>query len=100
MLPVEARRAMTFSLARKRSPPILHSVRAELDREGRPPLGEIVKLKNAGLLNALHGLAIGGGGLDWVDGLEAGAYSRAWRKLDRPAARLSLRQQPVHRLGD
>jgi alkylation response protein AidB-like acyl-CoA dehydrogenase len=43
---------------------------AELDREGRPPLGEIVKLKNAGLLNALHGQAIGGGGLDWVDGLK------------------------------
>ncbi len=42
---------------------------AELDREGRPPLGEIVKLKNAGLLNALHGQQIGGGGLDWVDGL-------------------------------
>ena len=29
---------------------------AELDREGRPPLAEIVKLKNAGLLNALHGI--------------------------------------------
>ncbi|MFJ6323021.1 MULTISPECIES: acyl-CoA dehydrogenase family protein [unclassified Rhizobium] len=42
---------------------------AELDREGRPPLGEIVKLKNAGLLNALHGQQIGGGGLDWGDGL-------------------------------
>ncbi len=42
---------------------------AELDREGRPPLGEIVKLKNAGLLNALHAAQIGGGGLDWVDGL-------------------------------
>ncbi|WP_267548803.1 acyl-CoA dehydrogenase family protein [Rhizobium rhizogenes] len=42
---------------------------AELDREGRPPLGEIVKLKNAGLLNALHAPEIGGGGLDWVDGL-------------------------------
>ncbi|MBN8950870.1 MULTISPECIES: acyl-CoA dehydrogenase family protein [unclassified Rhizobium] len=42
---------------------------AELDREGRPPLGEIVKLKNAGLLNALHEPQIGGGGLDWVDGL-------------------------------
>jgi alkylation response protein AidB-like acyl-CoA dehydrogenase len=43
---------------------------AELDREGRPPLGEIVKLKTAGLLNALHPLAVGGGGLDWVDGLK------------------------------
>ncbi|MFT4001363.1 MAG: acyl-CoA dehydrogenase family protein [Rhizobium sp.] len=42
---------------------------AELDREGRPPLGEIVKLKNAGLLNALHASQIGGGGLDWADGL-------------------------------
>lgn len=42
---------------------------AELDREGRPPLAEIVKLKNAGLLNALHDQKIGGGGLDWVDGL-------------------------------
>jgi alkylation response protein AidB-like acyl-CoA dehydrogenase len=43
---------------------------AELDREGRPPLGEIVKLKNAGLLNALHPLSLGGGGLDWLDGLK------------------------------
>ncbi|MBB3390775.1 alkylation response protein AidB-like acyl-CoA dehydrogenase [Rhizobium sp. BK275] len=42
---------------------------AELDRDGRPPLAEIVKLKNAGLLNALHDQQIGGGGLDWVDGL-------------------------------
>ncbi|NEK16330.1 acyl-CoA dehydrogenase family protein [Rhizobium leguminosarum] len=42
---------------------------ADLDREGRPPLAEIVKLKNAGLLNALHSTQIGGGGLDWVDGL-------------------------------
>ncbi|EJZ20211.1 acyl-CoA dehydrogenase family protein, partial [Rhizobium sp. Pop5] len=42
---------------------------ADLDREGRPPLAEIVKLKNAGLLNALHPAEIGGGGLDWVDGL-------------------------------
>ncbi len=43
---------------------------AELDRAGRPPVNEIVKLKNAGLLNALHAPAIGGGGLDWVDGLK------------------------------
>ncbi|MDM9624796.1 acyl-CoA dehydrogenase family protein [Rhizobium sp. S152] len=43
---------------------------AELDRDGRPPLNEIVKLKNAGLLNALHAPGIGGGGLDWVDGLQ------------------------------
>jgi alkylation response protein AidB-like acyl-CoA dehydrogenase len=42
---------------------------AELDREGRPPVNEIVKLKNAGLLTALHSPQIGGGGLDWVDGL-------------------------------
>lgn len=42
---------------------------AELDRDGHPPLAEIVKLKNAGLLNALHDQKIGGGGLDWVDGL-------------------------------
>jgi alkylation response protein AidB-like acyl-CoA dehydrogenase len=43
---------------------------ADLDRDGRPPLSEIVKLKNAGLLNALHAPQIGGGGLDWVDGLK------------------------------
>ncbi|MBW9113844.1 acyl-CoA dehydrogenase family protein [Rhizobium cauense] len=43
---------------------------AELDREGRPPLAEIVKLKNSGLLNALHAPETGGGGLDWVDGLK------------------------------
>ncbi|PDT01339.1 acyl-CoA dehydrogenase [Rhizobium chutanense] len=43
---------------------------ADLDREGRPPLAEIIKLKNAGLLNALHPASIGGGGLDWVDGLK------------------------------
>ncbi|UWU23855.1 acyl-CoA dehydrogenase family protein (plasmid) [Rhizobium sp. CB3060] len=42
---------------------------AALDREGRPPLAEIIKLKKAGLLNALHSREIGGGGLDWVDGL-------------------------------
>lgn len=42
---------------------------AQLDRDGRPPLDEIVKLKNAGLLNALHAREIGGGGLDWVDAL-------------------------------
>lgn len=47
----------------------LSSRAAELDRDGRPPLAEIVKLKNAGLLNALHDQNIGGGGLDWVDGL-------------------------------
>lgn len=43
---------------------------AQLDRDGRPPLAEIVKLKNAGLLNALHAPEIGGGGLNWVDGLK------------------------------
>ncbi|ARM90709.1 sulfur acquisition oxidoreductase SfnB family protein (plasmid) [Rhizobium sp. CIAT894] len=43
---------------------------ADLDREGGPPLAEIIKLKNAGLLNALHPTSIGGGGLDWVDGLK------------------------------
>lgn len=42
---------------------------ADLDREGRPPLAEIIKLKNAGLLNALHSRQVGGSGLDWVDGL-------------------------------
>ena len=42
---------------------------AELDREGRPPFSEITELKAAGLLNALHPSEIGGGGLDWVDGL-------------------------------
>ncbi|MDR9818088.1 acyl-CoA dehydrogenase family protein [Rhizobium hidalgonense] len=43
---------------------------ADLDRDGRPPFAEIVKLKNAGLLNALHQIEIGGSGLDWVDGLK------------------------------
>jgi alkylation response protein AidB-like acyl-CoA dehydrogenase len=42
---------------------------AALDRDGRPPFGEITELKAAGLLNALHPKEIGGGGLDWVDGL-------------------------------
>lgn len=43
---------------------------AELDRDGRPPLQEIIRLKNAGLLNALHAPQIGGGGLNWVDALK------------------------------
>lgn len=43
---------------------------AELDREGLAPHAEIIRLKNSGLLNALHGLDIGGGGLDWVDALQ------------------------------
>jgi alkylation response protein AidB-like acyl-CoA dehydrogenase len=43
---------------------------AELDRQGLPPLAEIIRLKNTGLLNALHPAAIGGGGLDWVDALK------------------------------
>ena len=42
---------------------------AELDAEGRPPIAEIERLKKDGLLNALHPVEIGGGGLDWVDGL-------------------------------
>jgi alkylation response protein AidB-like acyl-CoA dehydrogenase len=42
---------------------------AELDRDGQPPLAEVVRLKNSGLLNALHSPDIGGGGLDWVDAL-------------------------------
>ncbi|MFT4181157.1 MAG: acyl-CoA dehydrogenase family protein [Rhizobium sp.] len=42
---------------------------AELDRGGRPPLQEIIRLKNSGLLNALHAPQIGGGGLNWVDAL-------------------------------
>ncbi|MEK1926549.1 MAG: acyl-CoA dehydrogenase family protein [Rhizobium giardinii] len=42
---------------------------AELDSEGKPPIAEITILKAAGLLNALHPTDIGGGGLDWVDGL-------------------------------
>ena len=42
---------------------------AELDRDGLPPLAEIVRLKNTGLLNALHPADIGGGGLDWIDAL-------------------------------
>jgi alkylation response protein AidB-like acyl-CoA dehydrogenase len=42
---------------------------AELDAEGRPPIAEMERLKKDGLLNALHPVEIGGGGLDWVDGL-------------------------------
>jgi alkylation response protein AidB-like acyl-CoA dehydrogenase len=42
---------------------------AELDAAGRPPHAEIATLKSSGLLNALHAPQIGGGGLDWVDGL-------------------------------
>jgi alkylation response protein AidB-like acyl-CoA dehydrogenase len=43
---------------------------AELDRDGLPPLPEIIRLKNTGLLNALQPPEIGGGGLDWVDALK------------------------------
>ncbi|MBO9126736.1 MULTISPECIES: acyl-CoA dehydrogenase family protein [unclassified Rhizobium] len=64
-----ATRAELFARAEEISAD-LASRGAELDRDGRPPLKEIVKLKNAGLLNALHAPAIGGGGLDWVDGLK------------------------------
>lgn len=42
---------------------------AELDTEGKPPKAEIERLKAEGLLTALHPAEIGGGGLDWVDGL-------------------------------
>ena len=42
---------------------------AQLDAEGKPPLEEIDRLKQEGLLAALHPAGIGGGGLDWVDGL-------------------------------
>ncbi len=42
---------------------------AELDAEGKPPIAEIDRLKKEGLLAALHPVEIGGGGLDWVDGL-------------------------------
>jgi alkylation response protein AidB-like acyl-CoA dehydrogenase len=42
---------------------------ADLDAEGRPPNAEIDRLKAEGLLTALHPAEIGGGGLDWVDGL-------------------------------
>ncbi|SIR22751.1 Acyl-CoA dehydrogenase [Rhizobium sp. RU20A] len=42
---------------------------AKLDAEGRPPLEDITTLKAAGLLTALHPTEIGGGGLDWIDGL-------------------------------
>ena len=42
---------------------------AELDAEGKPPIAEIGRLKKEGLLAALHPVEIGGGGLDWVDGL-------------------------------
>jgi alkylation response protein AidB-like acyl-CoA dehydrogenase len=43
---------------------------AELDRAGLAPSAEIIRLKNAGLLNALHAPEIGGGGLSWVDALK------------------------------
>lgn len=42
---------------------------ADLDAEGKPPLAEIERLKQEGLLAALHPVEIGGSGLDWVDGL-------------------------------
>ncbi|QRM57602.1 acyl-CoA dehydrogenase family protein [Sinorhizobium sp. BG8] len=42
---------------------------AELDLAGKPPHDEIDRLKETGLLTALHPAEIGGGGLDWVDGL-------------------------------
>ncbi|WP_411032734.1 acyl-CoA dehydrogenase family protein [Shinella sp. BYT-45] len=42
---------------------------AALDAEGKPPVAEIERLKKEGLLAALHPAEIGGGGLDWVDGL-------------------------------
>lgn len=42
---------------------------AELDAKGAPPQAEINALKQTGLLNALHPESVGGGGLDWVDGL-------------------------------
>jgi hypothetical protein len=72
---------------------------AKLDSEGRPPYAEISILKSAGLLNALHATQIGGGGLNWARWPQAGAHPRARRKLDRPVARLSFRQQPIHLLG-
>ncbi|WP_430441213.1 acyl-CoA dehydrogenase family protein [Shinella sp.] len=43
---------------------------AQLDAEGKPPQAEIARLKSEGLLTALHPVEIGGGGLDWVDGLK------------------------------
>ncbi|TAA58012.1 acyl-CoA dehydrogenase family protein [Shinella sp. JR1-6] len=43
---------------------------AQLDAEGKPPKVEIARLKSEGLLTALHPVEIGGGGLDWVDGLK------------------------------
>lgn len=42
---------------------------AQLDADGKPPFAEIERLKTEGLLTALHPVEIGGGGLDWVDGL-------------------------------
>ncbi|TCM52806.1 alkylation response protein AidB-like acyl-CoA dehydrogenase [Rhizobium sp. PP-F2F-G48] len=42
---------------------------AALDEAGLAPVEEIARLKAAGLLNALQPVGIGGGGLDWVDGL-------------------------------
>lgn len=41
----------------------------QLDADGKPPFAEIERLKTEGLLTALHPVEIGGGGLDWVDGL-------------------------------
>lgn len=43
---------------------------ADLDAAGKPPREEIGILKSAGLSNALHAPQIGGGGLDWIDGLK------------------------------
>lgn len=42
---------------------------AVLDAQGEPPKAEIARLKAEGLLSALHPVKIGGGGLDWIDGL-------------------------------
>ncbi|MCW5707835.1 acyl-CoA dehydrogenase family protein [Shinella sp.] len=42
---------------------------AQLDADGKPAFAEIERLKTEGLLTALHPVEIGGGGLDWVDGL-------------------------------
>ena len=70
MQPVSASRATACLPAPRNLPRSVAARGADLDRDGRPPIGEIVKLKKAGLLNALHAREIGGGGLDWVDGLK------------------------------
>ncbi|MGV3549469.1 acyl-CoA dehydrogenase family protein [Rhizobium sp.] len=62
-------RTRLFELARGISRDLADRA-AELDASGKPPYEEIAILKASGLVNALHAPQIGGGGLDWVDGLK------------------------------